>query len=220
MQQGMQQGGRLDPDGVASPTAALAVPSSAASAPSPTPYATKTFSLGPTPQNVDVYLDGTRLFAYGPDHTELVVPWDRTHLVELRSPSGCCFAERVEVGPERPLPPDGVIARHLKWRPARLAVTLVPARSDARILLTTPHHEGRRAVVRPGEEATIAFDVEGEATQDVELTVDLNGRVITDHATVRAGQVTTHVITDPAHAEPRSDSAHADSPHPETPRTP
>lgn len=175
-------------------------PTSAAAA---LPFGSKTFSLGPTPQNVDVYLDGTRMFAYGPDHTELVVPWDRTHMVELRSPSGCCFAERVEVGPDRPLPPDGVIARHLKWRPARLVVTLVPPRSDARILLTTPHHEGRRAVVRPGEEATIAFDVEGEATQDVELTVDLNGRVITDRATVRAGEFTTHVINDPAvHSEP------------------
>jgi hypothetical protein len=157
----------------------------------------RTFSLGPTPQNVDVYLDGKRQFAYGPDHTQISVPWDGPHVIELRSPSGCCFAEKVEVGPDRPVPADGVIARRLKWRPARLAVTVAPPRNDARILLTLPGHQGRRTVIRPGEEATIAFDGNDEALQEVELTVDLDGQVVTDHVTVRAGQFSTHAINDP-----------------------
>ncbi|HVX96741.1 MAG TPA: serine/threonine-protein kinase, partial [Polyangia bacterium] len=88
--------------------------------------ATHTFSLGPTPQNVDVYLDGKKQFAYDTDHRTLTVPWTEdqgVHVVEFRSPSGCCFVERVEVGPDRPLPTDSVIARRLKWRPASLRIT-------------------------------------------------------------------------------------------------
>src|SRR6185312_4713070 len=51
---------------------------------------TRTFTLGPTPQNVDVYLDGKRQFSYAPDHTTIDVPWTSDHVLELRSPSGCC----------------------------------------------------------------------------------------------------------------------------------
>src|SRR6187551_839287 len=38
------------------------------------PVATRTFTLGPTPQNVDVYLDGVRQFSYDIDHTKIAVP--------------------------------------------------------------------------------------------------------------------------------------------------
>ncbi len=84
------------------------------------PGPSRTFTLGPTPQNVDVYLDGKRQFAYDPDHTTIAVPWNVDHVLELRSPSGCCFVERVEIGPDHPLPADAIIARRLKWRAAHL----------------------------------------------------------------------------------------------------
>ena len=65
----------------------------------PSAPAIRTFTLGPTPQNVDVYLDGQRQFAYDPTHTTIAIPWNANHLLELRSPSGCCFVERVDIGP-------------------------------------------------------------------------------------------------------------------------
>ncbi len=67
--------------------------------------ATRTFTLGPTPQNVDVYLDGEKQFAYAPTTRRSPCPGPSNHVIELRSPTGCCFVERIEVGPDRPLPP-------------------------------------------------------------------------------------------------------------------
>ena len=94
-------------------------------APSPQPPA-RTFTLGPTPQNVDVYLDGQKQFAYDTDHKTITVPWTGDHVIELRSLSGCCFVERIPVGPDRAVPADGIIARRLRWRPARLQITTDP----------------------------------------------------------------------------------------------
>ena len=113
----------------------------------------RTFTLGPTPQNVDVYLDGKRQFAYDPDHTTIAVPWNGDHVLELRSPSGCCFVERVEIGPNHPLPPDAIIARRLKWRPAHLLVTTEPALTTARVLVTDPSRKvgGDRRPPRRGD---------------------------------------------------------------------
>src|SRR5665213_511222 len=101
--------------------------------------AARTFTLGPTPQNVDVYLDGRREFAYDLDHTTLAVPWKSDHVIEFRSPTGCCFVERIEVGPDHPLPADAIIARRLKWRPARLLVTTDPASGSARVMVRDPN---------------------------------------------------------------------------------
>src|SRR5439155_2824179 len=74
-----------------------------ADAPTPAPVASRTFTLGPTPQKVDVYLDGQRQFAYDPTHTSIAIPWNADHVLELRSRSGCCFVERVDIGPDHAL---------------------------------------------------------------------------------------------------------------------
>ena len=117
------------------------------------------FTLGPTPQNVDVYLDGEKQFAYDTDHKTISVPWSGNHTIELRSPAGCCFSERIDVGPDRPLPPDNIIARQLKWKPARLIVTHRPAGArSARVMVQGPDRarprDGRRA---PARTSTIPF---------------------------------------------------------------
>src|SRR5579871_46383 len=122
------------------------------------PPVTRTFALGPTPQNVDIYLDGKRQFAYAPDHTTIVVPWTENHVIELRSPSGCCFVERVDIGPDHPLPPDAIIARRLKWRPAHLVVTTEPPNGSARVLVSDPNRKVAPAAAgRPGEEIDVPF---------------------------------------------------------------
>ena len=116
----------------ADPSAAIDVPD--VEAPATLPPPDRIFALGPTPQNVDVYLDGERQFSYDTDHRSLTVPWQGTHVIEFRSPSGCCFPERLDVGPDRPAPPDNIIARKLKWKPARLVVTISPFGREG------PHH--------------------------------------------------------------------------------
>ncbi len=154
----------------------------------------RTFSLGPTPQNVDVYLDGQRQFAYDPAHTSIAIPWTSDHVLELRSPSGCCFVERVEIGPDHPLPPDAIIARQLKWRPARVVVTTEPPSPTARVLVRDPNRKVATTAGRPGDEIDVPFFPDDELSKDVEIAVDAGDAFATDRIRVRAGQKLSHVV--------------------------
>jgi serine/threonine protein kinase len=154
----------------------------------------RTFVLGPTPQNVDVYLDGERQFAYDPDHKSLAVPWPGNHVIEFRSPSGCCFVERIELGPDRPLPPDNIIARRLKWRPARLLVTTEPEIPNARIIVKDPARGGKATPAKPGEDISVPFLATDEADKEIEIGVDTGDAFTSERVTVRAGQRLTHVV--------------------------
>jgi serine/threonine-protein kinase len=156
---------------------------------------TRTFTLGPTPQNVDVYLDGKKQFAYDVDHKTLTVPWTGNHVVEFRSPAGCCFVERIEVGPDRPLPPDGVIARRLKWRPAQLHLTTEPAPAQGtRIVVRDPGSSGPGTLARAGESVDVPFSADDEGTKEVEIAVDMGETFTSERVTVRAGQRLDHVV--------------------------
>jgi len=173
---------------VARPAAVPAVP------PLPTePVATRTFTLGPTPQNVDVYLDGQRQFGYDVDHTKIAVPWAGVHHIEFRSPSNCCFPERITVGPDQPLPADSIIARRLKWRPAHLVVTTDPAGATTRLLVRDPHR-GATTAARPGEEIDIPFFADDDSSKEVEISADDGDGFATERVRVRAGQRLKHVV--------------------------
>jgi serine/threonine-protein kinase len=148
----------------------------------------RTFVLGPTPQNVDVFLDGQRQFAYDTDHRTLSVPWSGVHQVEFRSPAGCCFGERIEVGPDRPFPAEGVIARRLKWKPARLVVNVSPGDAKARVMVRDTSGTGRGSVVEPGEEANIPFAAGDEGQKDVDVSVDSEQGLAHQRVMVRAGE--------------------------------
>ncbi len=154
----------------------------------PPAAAPRVFTLGPTPQNVDVYLDGKRQFGYDLDHTTVSVPWDGTHVIELRSTSGCCFVEKVEVGPDRPLPPDAIIARRLRWRPAQLIVTTDPASAAARVLVRDPNRQVAASSARAGEEIDVPFFADDESSKEVEISVDADDAFTTETVRVRAGQ--------------------------------
>jgi serine/threonine-protein kinase len=157
--------------------------------------ATRTFGLGPTPQNVDVYLDGKKQFAYDTDHKTLTVPWTEDHVVEFRSPAGCCFVERVEVGPGRPLPPDDIIARRLKWRPASLRITTDPeVARGTRIMVRDPNRGGAGALARAGEEVDVPFYASDEGSKEIEIAIDSGDAFTSERLTVRAGQHLAHVV--------------------------
>jgi serine/threonine-protein kinase len=154
----------------------------------------RVFTLGPTPQNVDVYLDGARQFAYDTDHKTISVPWHGNHVIELRSPAGCCFSEKIEVGPDRPLPPENIIARKLKWKPARVSITTDPAVAEARVVIKDPGQAGSGTLARPGEDIAIPFFPSDERSKEIEVDVDSGESFISERITVRAGQRSSHVI--------------------------
>ncbi|MDB4982224.1 MAG: hypothetical protein JWM82_2976, partial [Myxococcales bacterium] len=155
-----------------------------------------TFTLGPTPQNVDVYLDGHKEFAYDTDHKTLTVPWTGNHVIEFRSPAGCCFVEKVEVGPDRPLPPDGVIARRLKWRPALLRIGTDPVATGkgTRILVRDPNRGAAGTLARSGEDVDVPFFADDEGSKEIEISVDTGESFTSERLMVRAGQRQAHVV--------------------------
>jgi eukaryotic-like serine/threonine-protein kinase len=159
-----------------------------------TPVAARVFKLGPTPQNVDVYLDGQRQFGYDVDHTTISVPWSGVHVIEFRSPGGCCFVERVEVGPERPLPPDQIIARRLKWRPAHLTLNTDPPGTSVRLVVRDPARPTVATTARPGEEIDVPFYADDDSSKDVEIAIDSGESFTTEKIHVRAGQRLKHVV--------------------------
>jgi serine/threonine-protein kinase len=158
------------------------------------PFQMRSFKLGPTPQNVDVYLDGERQFGYDVDHTTISVPWAGVHVIEFKSPGGCCFGERVEVGPDRPLPPDDRIARRLKWKPAHLVVTIEPPGTAAKVMVREPDRPAAATTARAGEEVDIPFFTDDDSSKEVEISVDAGDAFASEHLRVRAGQRIKHVI--------------------------
>jgi tRNA A-37 threonylcarbamoyl transferase component Bud32 len=154
----------------------------------------RVFTLGPTPQNVDVYLDGQRQFGYDLDHTSIALSWKTDHVIEFRSPTGCCFVERVEVGPDHPLPSDAIIARRLKWRPAHLLVTVEPPSGAARVLVRDPNRQVTPTAARPGEEIDVPFFADDDASKEIEVAVDTGEAFATERIRVRAGQRSAHVV--------------------------
>jgi serine/threonine protein kinase len=154
----------------------------------------RVFMLGPTPQNVDVYLDGEKKFAYDTDHKSISVPWTGNHTIELRGPAGCCFSERVEVGPDRALPPENIIARKLKWKPARITITTSPPAAKASVVVKDPSSRGAGAPARIGEEVSIPFQPNDEHSKEVEVDVDTGDSFTSERITVRAGEHSSHVI--------------------------
>jgi hypothetical protein len=142
-----------------------------------------------------VYLDGKKQFAYDTDHKTLTVPWTEDHVVEFRSPVGCCFVERVEVGPDRPLPPDDIIARRLKWRPAALRITTEPdAARGTRIMVRDPNRAGAGTLARAGEEVDVPFFAGDEGSKEIEIAIDSGDAFTSERLTVRAGQHLAHVV--------------------------
>jgi tRNA A-37 threonylcarbamoyl transferase component Bud32 len=154
----------------------------------------RTFTLGPTPQNVDVYLDGHRQFGYDLDHTTIAVSWKADHVIEFRSPTGCCFVERVEVGPNHPLPSDAIIARRLKWRPAHLLITTEPASGSARVMVRDLNRQVTPTAGHPGEEIDVPFFADDDASKEIEVAVDTGELFATEKIRVRAGERSRHVV--------------------------
>jgi len=100
----------------------------------------------------------------------------------------------VEVGPERPLPPDSIIARKLKWRPARLVLTTEPPGAEARMMVRDLNRGGAATVARPGEEIDVPFSADDDASKDIEISAAVGDAFASERVRVRAGQRLKHVV--------------------------
>ena len=147
-------------------------------------------TLGPHPPKVEVWMDGQKRFDFGPRQDRIVIPWDGPHTLEFRNDS-CCNRKQVTVGPQAYRPPGDHLYVNLDPKPARLAVTLQPARSDASILLREVG-DGRanpwRTTVRPGERVPVPFDAGDEMRKSLEVVVFLGDKTLTERVNITAGE--------------------------------
>ena len=99
------------------------------------------------------------------------------------------------MGPDRPEPPDDIIARRLKWRPAALRITTEPVASrDARIMVRDPNRRGAGTLARAGEEVDVPFFAEDEGSKEIEIAIDSGDVFTSERITVRAGQHLAHTV--------------------------
>jgi len=98
-------------------------------------------------------------------------------------------------GAERPVPPDEIIARRLKWRPAAVRITTEPeVARGTRIVVRDPNRGGAGTLARAGEEVDVPFYAADEGSKEIEIAID-SGEVFTsERLTVRAGQHLAHVV--------------------------
>ena len=147
-------------------------------------------TLGPHPPKVEVWMDGQKRFDFGPRQDRIVIPWDGPHTLEFRNDS-CCNRKEVTVGPQVYRPPGDHLYVNLDPKPARLSVTLQPARSDASILLREvgdARPNPWRTTVRPGERVPVPFDAGDEMRKSLEVVVFLGDKTLTERVNITAGE--------------------------------
>jgi serine/threonine-protein kinase len=147
-------------------------------------------TLGPHPPKVEVWMDGQKRFDFGPRQNRIVIPWDGPHTLEFRNDT-CCNRKEVTVGPQAYRPPGDHLYVNLDPKPARLSVSLQPARADASILLREVS-DGRpnpwRTTVRPGERVPVPFDVGDEMRKSLDVVVVLGDKTLTERVNITAGE--------------------------------
>ena len=122
------------------------------------------------------------------------MPWGGNHTIELRSPAGCCFSERIDVGPTGRCRADNIIARKLKWKPARITVLTDPPAPRARVIIRDLHAGGAGTPTRVGDDVSIPFQPSDERSKDVDVDVDTGDAFTSERITIRAGERSSHVI--------------------------
>jgi serine/threonine-protein kinase len=147
-------------------------------------------TLGPHPPKVEVWMDGQKRFDFGPRQDRIVVPWDGPHTLEFRN-DNCCNRKQVTVGPQAYRPPGDHLYVNLDPKPARLSVSLQPARAEARILLREVS-DGRpnpwRTTVHQGERVPVPFDVGDEMRKSLDVVVFLGDKTLTERVNITAGE--------------------------------
>jgi serine/threonine-protein kinase len=162
------------------------------------PPPTITLTLGFTPARVEVWMDGTKAFDYGPQQNRIEIPWNKPHRLEFRNDS-CCNRKEVVVGPQLFRPPGDHLFVNLDPKPARLAVTLDPPLPGATLLIREVNESKAkpwRARAQAGEKIPVPFDAGDEMRKSLEVVVFKGDKTTTNQVTITAGEtrpVTIHV---------------------------
>ncbi len=159
---------------------------------------TITLALGFTPARVEVWLDGTKAFDYGPQRNRITIPWNKPHRLEFRNDS-CCNPKEVVVGPQLYRPPGDHLFVNLDPKPAHLVVTLDPPVPGATLLIREVNETKSkpwRARAQPGENIPVPFDEGGEMRKSLEVVVFKGDKTTAKQVNITAGEnrpVTMHV---------------------------
>lgn len=155
-------------------------------------------SLGFNPARVEVWMDGTKAFDFGPQQNRIEIPWNKAHRLEFRNDS-CCNRKEVVVGPQAFRPPGDHLFVSLDPKPARLSVTLDPPVPGATLLIREVNESKARpwrARAQAGEKIPVPFDAGDEMRKSLEVVVFKGDRTTTNQVTITAGEtrpVTIHV---------------------------
>jgi serine/threonine-protein kinase len=142
----------------------------------------KTFTLAPTPQFVEVWLDGEKQLTYDVGSNKLPIPWDgRDHLVEFRN--DCCEPLQITVGPTRSQYAGDTLIAQLKPKLAKLRVRLKPPPpTPTHIEISEiPEKSGSIHLAgMAGEEFPITFDAKDNFRKvlQVSVYVEVGGKTV------------------------------------------
>ncbi len=159
---------------------------------------TITLSLGFSPARVEVWMDGTKAFDFGPQQNRIEIPWNKAHRLEFRNDS-CCNRKEVTVGPQVYRPPGDHLFVNLDPKPARLVVTLDPPIPGATLLIREINDAKTklwRAPAQPGEKIPVPFDAGDEMRKSLEVVIFKGDKTITNQVTIAAGEtrpITIHL---------------------------
>jgi eukaryotic-like serine/threonine-protein kinase len=157
-----------------------------------------TLTLGFSPARVEVWMDGTKAFDFGPQQNRIQIPWNGPHRLEFRNDS-CCNRKEIVVGPQLFRPPGDHLFVNLDPKPARLEITLEPATPGASLLIREINDSKPtpwRARAQPGEKIPVPFDAGDEMRKSLEVMVFRGDKTTTKQVTITAGEtrpVTIHV---------------------------
>ncbi len=146
------------------------------------------FTLSPTPQAVEVWVDGVSRGDFDVGRNTVALRLDRVHTIEFKPKSSCCFPATVQVGPQD-RHPDNRIARQLTWKAASLTVKIDPPDPRAVITMSAPRGSGVpwQYGSNPGEEVSVPFDARDQRSKSVEVIVTVGDRIKRENVEVSAG---------------------------------
>ncbi len=157
--------------------------------------ASRTFTLGPTPQNVDVYLDGKRQFAYDAG------PHDDRRPLERRPRARAAQPQRLllrRAGGDRARSPAAVRCDHRAPPQVAPGAPSGHDRAGRRrrrgCWCSDPNRKVAATAGRPGEEIDVPFFADDDSSKEIEVAVDAGEAFATEKIRVRAGERLTHVV--------------------------
>ena len=135
----------------------------------------------PIPKAVDIWLNGKRVGAYGPELRRLELPAGVPVKLTFRN-DACCFQHVVTIGPRES---PSVLRVKLPWKPARVSVKLTPAvPADVLVgnLVVQPGHQVEVPIPSYSDDGRVEVEIkvsaEGYLTETRKVQVRANSAIV------------------------------------------